>query len=92
MKLSSLNPQFWATGDLRFVCPKCGPPFVIIIKCHFGAPDEATAMWQWDYSGGLMDFDRLTVAPSVRNAHHGRKKVCGAHFNITAGEIQFAGD
>jgi hypothetical protein len=87
MKLSSLNPQFWGDGSLRFDCPRCGAPYTVSIKCSAGPPDQEKAIWNWNYDGRRMNWDSLTVLPSIRFAAHGRKKSCGWHGNITRGEV-----
>lgn len=87
VKLSTLNPQFWAIGQMAFDCPQCGVPHRIIINVHGGQPNDLTRTWNWNYGGGVMDWESLTLQPSIRNAMHGRKKSCGWHGNVTNGEV-----
>jgi hypothetical protein len=86
MRLKDLNFKMvgvaWDDGksmvnELTFDCPKCGTPYRVSIHARLGGPScEKDGTWSWTL-GNPNDFESITVAPSIRNPNHGRKKACG---------------
>jgi DNA-directed RNA polymerase subunit RPC12/RpoP len=100
MKLSQLNPAIGKTAEkdvleISFDCPKCGIPYRILAKGRVRQPkDESRHLWgfeigfNWDIDCSYMiDWDSITVDPSIMNHHHG-KKLCGLDVTISNGEIK----
>lgn len=89
MKFSTLNPVISAT-DITFDCVKCGPPYKVWISARYRQPPQE-GIWCWDApepnSANFNGYDSITITPSIRNHHHG-KKLCGWHLSVNDGEVQ----
>jgi hypothetical protein len=96
MRLAQLNPTLhWSPGakehthQLEFDCPRCGPPFRIMVNCSTEKMRAEGGVWKitiaeptdGDYWGCV------SLTPSIHNHNHGRKKPCGFHCVITDGEL-----
>ncbi len=99
MKLAELRPEFRRYADdaslyeIAFDCPVCGAPWRCMIRARLGGPPGPEGTWAWaaapfsNVPPVPLDWGTVTITPSVRNRHHGRKRLCSAHFNVVAGEV-----
>ncbi len=96
MQLASLNPTMagcsGGLNEFSFDCPKCGPPYRVVVRCRLNGPSDADgAIWAWkppkDVNANPWG---LTFDPSISNHNHGRKKPCSCHVTIENGEVKGA--
>ena len=92
MKLADFDPC-WSPSmiagvkQLRFMCPLCGPPYLISVLCRLNGPQEP-GIWACAPDIGTINWQHgLTLSPSIVNSNHGRKKTCGWHGSVINGEL-----
>ena len=102
MKLNTLNPEFRKAFpveddtlyEMSFDCPVCGPPWRVYIKARLGGPRGPEGVWAWTaapfgFDPSIpLDWNTVTITPSVKNQNHGRKRSCNGHFNVSDGIVQ----
>lgn len=71
-------------NEITFDCPKCGVPYKIAIFARMNGVAK-DGIWSW--TGVALDYSDFTVAPSIHNHTHGRKKDCGWHGWIQNGLV-----
>lgn len=79
---------------LTFICPACGPPFVVSVVVGPVA-DQLSRVWKATPAepDGATWPDRLTLEPSIGNetAGHGpRRPHCALHGNVVNGVVMYA--
>ncbi len=65
--------------QISFPCPKCGPPYIVIIYAKLNSPPDQTKGY-WGYT---IKDDKVSIIPSIQCSSHGIRKVCGLHCTIT---------
>src|SRR5213593_2888298 len=92
-RLASLNPhltmsQLTGEHELMFDCPVCGLPYQIYLRCRINGP-ATTGVWAIALPERASGdgWARVSLSPSIKNTHHGRKKRCTAHITITDGDV-----
>lgn len=100
----NLTPENHMGGDptdmfwLRFICPACGPPYIIAITVGLEVRDHAAGTdgrcWKATPMPDGVDWpSRVTIEPSIDFTHagHGRRHpTCSFHGTIINGEVHLS--
>lgn len=101
MRLIDLHPHFCpiANGlfEVTFDCPVCGVPYRVRVLARLNGPPgpDGSGIWEWtaDPFSNIpprpINWDSVSIGPSIHNFNHGNKKSCSAHISVSKGEVTY---